>query len=104
MTWLTEVLNCGTGDTAKEHRRVGTHIGRQAKALSIRQRQELVVIQHGVQVLHPLGVHIAIKDNPLAFLQLTSHIVYDPSLQKNFKGLLKSALKCPPSGWILLFV
>lgn len=33
----------------------------QANALAIGQRQQAVVIHNAVQVLHPYGVHIAIK-------------------------------------------
>lgn len=58
-----------------------THIGWQAETLAIWQSQQLVVVQHGVKVLHPLWVDITIKDDPLALLQLTSHIVDDPDIQ-----------------------
>lgn len=56
----------------------GTYIGREAEALSVGQSQQLVVIQHRVQVLNPLRVHVAIKHNPLALLQFSPHVVYDP--------------------------
>lgn len=57
-----------------------THVGREAEALPVGQSQQLVVIQHRVQVLDPLGVHVAVEDNPLALLQLTSHVVDDPGV------------------------
>lgn len=32
-------------------------------ALAVGQRQQLVVIHHGIHVFHPQGVHITIKQN-----------------------------------------
>jgi len=55
------------------------HIGWYAKPLSIGQGEHLVVIEHTVQVLHPLWVNITIKDDPLSFIDLTTNIVNDSS-------------------------
>lgn len=60
------------------HDRASAYIGREAEALAVGQSQELVVIQHRVQVLHPLRVHVAVEDDPLALLQLAPHVVDDP--------------------------
>ena len=55
------------------------HIGWYAKPLSIGQGEHLVIIEHTVQVLHPLWVNITIKDDPLSFVDLTTDIVNDSS-------------------------
>lgn len=47
------------------------------ETLSVRQGEQLVVIQHRVEIFHPLWVDIAVKDDPLAFLQFTSNVVND---------------------------
>lgn len=52
-------------------------IGWDGEALTIWQGKKLVIIQHRVEVLHPLWVYISVKDNPLAFIDLTTYIVYD---------------------------
>ena len=41
------------------------HAGRQTNPLSVGQTQDLGVIQHRVEILHPDGVHRAIQDDPL---------------------------------------
>lgn len=56
-----------------------TDIRRNGQPLSIRQSEEFVVIQHRVEVLHPLRVHVSIKDDPLTLAYLTMHIVFDPT-------------------------
>ena len=58
---------------------VYTDIRRNGQPLSVGQGEELVVIQHRVEVLHPLRVHISIKDDPLTLAYLSTHIVYDPT-------------------------
>ena len=50
-------------------------VGRQGQSLAIGQRQQLVVIQHRIQVFYPLRIHIAIKDDPLSFIDLATHVV-----------------------------
>lgn len=55
-----------------------SYIWRKAETFSIGQGEQFVIVQNRVQVFHPFGINIAIKDNPLTFLQLSSHIVYDP--------------------------
>lgn len=57
---------------------LSAYISWDAKSLSIGQSKHLVVIQHAVQVLNPLWVHIPIKDDPLSLVELTTHIVNDP--------------------------
>lgn len=52
-------------------------IGGDGETLAIRQREQLVVIQHGVEVFHPLRVHITVKDDPLPFVDFPTHIVND---------------------------
>lgn len=54
-----------------------SYVWRHTETLSIRQGEQLVVIQHRVEIFHPLRVDIAVKDDPLAFLQFTSNIVDD---------------------------
>ena len=56
----------------------GAHIGRDSQSLSIGQSQKLVVIQHTVQILNPLWVHISVEYDPLSLVELTTYIVYDP--------------------------
>ena len=51
------------------------HVARDGEPLTVGQREQLVHVQHAVQVLHPLRVHVAVKDNPLALVQLPAHIV-----------------------------
>lgn len=52
-----------------------SYIWRQAETLSVGQGEELVVIQDRVEIFHPLWVNVAIKDDPLTLLQLTTHVV-----------------------------
>ena len=51
------------------------NVGRQRQALSIGQGKQLVVVQDGVEVLHPLGVDVAVKDDPLSLVNLTPDVV-----------------------------
>ncbi len=51
------------------------HVARDGQSLTVRQREQLVHVQHAVQVLHPLRVHVAVKYNPLALVQLPTDIV-----------------------------
>ncbi len=51
------------------------HVARDGQPLTVGQREQLVHVQHAVQVLHPLRIHVPVKDNPLAFVQLPAHIV-----------------------------
>jgi len=62
------------------------YVGWQAEALSVGQREQLVVIQHRVQVLHPLWVHVAVEYDPLALLQLPAHVVNDPGGRREEEG------------------
>ena len=55
------------------------HIGRDAEALSVGKREKLVVVQHRVEVLHPLGVHVSVKHDPLPLATLPPHVVDDPA-------------------------
>lgn len=48
--------------------KVCSYIWWQAETLSIGQGQQLVVIQHRVQIFHPLRINITIKDDPLSLL------------------------------------
>lgn len=57
-----------------------SYIWWQAETLSVWQGEKLIVVQDGVEILNPLGVNIAIEDDPLALLQFTSNIVYDPGI------------------------
>lgn len=52
-------------------------IGGDGETLAIRQREQFVVIQHGVEVLHPLRVHIAVEDDPLSLVDFSTHVVND---------------------------
>jgi hypothetical protein len=51
------------------------HVARDGQPLPVGQREQLVNVQHAVQVLHPLRIHVPVKYNPLALVQLTAHIV-----------------------------
>lgn len=48
-------------------------VGLQADALSIWQRQKLVVIHDTIHVLHPHSVHISIKHEILSLILVNSH-------------------------------
>ena len=71
------------GATQEEYRSIQwllfPYIGWYAEPLSIGQSEHLVVIKHAVQVLYPLWINITIKDDPLPFVDLTTHIVNDSS-------------------------
>ncbi|CAN7979471.1 unnamed protein product, partial [Ixodes pacificus] len=56
-----------------------SHVGGQAEALPVGQGEQLVVVQDAVEVLHPLRVHVPIKDDPLPLVDLPTHIVNDPT-------------------------
>lgn len=59
------------------------HVGRQREALAVGQRQQLVVVQHGVEVLHPLGVHVAVEYDPLPLVDLAADVVdYFPDVTR----------------------
>jgi hypothetical protein len=51
------------------------HVARDGQPLTVGQREQLVHVQHAVQVLHPFRVHVAVEDNPLALIQLSTDIV-----------------------------
>ncbi len=51
------------------------HVARDGQPLPVGQREQLVHVQHAVQVLHPLRVHVPVKDDPLTLVQLPAHIV-----------------------------
>lgn len=55
-----------------------SYIGRQTEAFSIGQGEQLVIIQHGVQVLNPFRIHVSVEDDPLALLQLSPHVINNP--------------------------
>lgn len=59
----------------------------QAETLSVGQGEQLVVVQDGVEILNPLGVDVAVEDDPLALLQLASDIVDDSEMVKDEKRL-----------------
>lgn len=59
------------------HERLRSYIWWHTETLSVRQREQLVVIQHRVEIFHPLRIDITVKDDPLAFLQFTSNVVND---------------------------
>ena len=44
--------------------------GRDREALAVRERERLVVVEHGVEVLGPLRVDVAVEDDPVALAQL----------------------------------
>ena len=52
-------------------------IGRNGESLSIGQGEQFVVVQDGVQILYPFGIHVSIEHDPLTLFQFTSHIVDD---------------------------
>ena len=54
-----------------------THICWNAKTFTVGQGEKFVVVQHRVQVLHPLWVHVTIKDDPLSLGQFSTYIVND---------------------------
>ena len=41
--------------------------------------QEFVVVEDRVEVLDPLGVNVAVENDPLPLVDLASHVVDDPS-------------------------
>ena len=47
------------------------------QTLSVGQSEELVHVEDRVQVLHPLGVDVSVKDDPLPLVKLTPDIVND---------------------------
>lgn len=59
-----------------------SYIWRHTETLSVGQREQLVVIQHRVEIFNPLGVDVAVKDDPLAFLQFASDVVNDSKVQR----------------------
>ena len=62
-----------------------THVGSESQSLSIGQCEQLVVVQHAVEVLHPLRVHVPIKDDPLTLVQLSPHVVQNPEADNRKK-------------------
>ena len=54
------------------------YIGWDSQTFTVWQGQQLVVVKDTVQVLHPLWINIAIKNDPLPLVDLTTHIVNDP--------------------------
>lgn len=59
-----------------------SYIWWQAETLSIRQGEQLVVIQNRVEIFNPLRVNITIEDDPLTLLQFTSNIVNDSEIER----------------------
>lgn len=56
-----------------------THIRWQIQPFSVWQSQHFIIVQNTVEILHPLGINVSIKDNPLTLVDLTTNIVYDPA-------------------------
>mmetsp|Transcript_24250 Transcript_24250/g.59856 ORF Transcript_24250/g.59856 Transcript_24250/m.59856 type:complete len:305 (+) Transcript_24250:6836-7750(+) len=48
------------------------HVGRNLQALAVGESEELVVVEDRVEVLGPLGVHVAVKHDPVAPVLLAS--------------------------------
>ncbi len=59
-------------------RSAAPYVRRQAETLSVGKRQEFVVVQHRVQILHPLRIHVSVEDDPLTLLQLSTNVIDDP--------------------------
>ena len=55
-------------------------IGRNGKSFSIGQGEQFVVVEDGVQILHPFGIHVSIEHDPLTLFQFASHIVDDSEI------------------------
>jgi len=55
----------GGGDGQILHLKQHVDVRRKLDSLGVGQAQHLVVVQHGVHVLNPQGVHRAITDHPL---------------------------------------
>ena len=64
--------------------KLSTHIGWYAEPLSIGQCEHLVVVKDTVEILHPLGVYVSIKNNPLTFVDLSTNIVNDSRERTQF--------------------
>src|SRR6202000_1777042 len=54
-----------------------TNVGRQIESLAVWQSKQLVVVEHTVQVFHPLWIDVAIKNNPVALAVFSTEIVND---------------------------
>ena len=54
------------------------YIGWDSQTFAIRQCQQFVVVQNAVQVFHPFWIHVAVKNDPLALVDLPTDIVNDP--------------------------
>ncbi|KAH6607744.1 hypothetical protein Trco_004057 [Trichoderma cornu-damae] len=52
-------------------------VGRQVEALSVGQGEQLVVVEDAVQVLDPLGVDVAVEDDPVSLGVLAAEVVDD---------------------------
>ena len=57
---------------------LSTYVRRYSETFSVRKGQQLVVVEDRVQILHPLRIHISIKDYPLSLIRLSPDIVDDP--------------------------
>lgn len=86
-TWFYTYYTEATGDlhthpwtqptASHTHLKHDADIGGDGETLAVGQREQLVVIQHGVEVLHPLRIHVTVKDDPLSLVDLPSHVVND---------------------------
>ncbi len=53
------------------------HVGRNVEAFAVRQCEQLAVVEDGVEVLDPLGVDVAVEDDPLALVEFAADVVDD---------------------------
>ena len=61
------------------HLKQNAHVSGKRQTVSCGQRQQSVVVQHGVQILRPLGIHIAVEHDPVTTRTLSAHVVVDLS-------------------------
>lgn len=50
-------------------------IRRQWQTFTVRQRQQLIVVQHWIQIFYPFRIHVTIEYNPLPFIDLAAYVI-----------------------------
>eukprot|EP00968_Pinguiococcus_pyrenoidosus_P008406 scaffold602_cov298-Pinguiococcus_pyrenoidosus.AAC.10 len=69
----------GRGMLQAVHLHEDANVGGNGKPLAVWQRQQFVVIQHRVEVLRPLRIDVAIKDDPVQTVRGSALVVEDLS-------------------------
>ena len=53
------------------------HVRWDGEALAVGKGEEFAVVKHGIEVLHPIRIDVAVEDDPLPLAALSTNVVDD---------------------------